>query len=181
MSKSSPAASRYARALFLLAEERQLLAPVQADMESVVRLIQASPEFAAFIGNPVLPPARRQAALREIFQGRLQAVTSQFLGLLAEKRRLAELPQVAEAFLALCRERGGTVRVSVVSAVELDSAQQQRLVEKLAARLGKKIEATTTVDPSLIGGFRVQVGDEVIDSSLLSRLDAFRQKVLAAS
>lgn len=179
MPAHSPAASRYARAFFRLAEERGRIAQAQADVVALVDLHDRSPELAAFVANPIIPPARRQAALRDLFAGRLQEDTVSFLGLLAEKRRLAELPAIAAEFLALCRRHAGLVRVLVTSAQPLDADQLERLLAKLRARLGKAVEADTAVDPSLLGGFRVRVGDEVIDTSVATQLQNFRLQVLA--
>ena len=180
MATRSPAAARYARAFFRLAEERGLLTPAEADVRSLVDLRGKSPEFASFLDNPVIPPARRQSVLRELFQGKLHGDTLRFLLLLAEKRRLADWAGIAEEFLALCREKQGMVEVRVVSAEPLDPEQLRHLLAKLTVRLGKQITATTAVDASLLGGFRVLHGDQVIDASLVSQLDSFKLNVLAA-
>ncbi len=114
------------------------------------------------------------------FQGKLHDDTLRFLLLLAEKRRLADLAGIAAEFLALCREKQGVAEVRVVSAEPLAPEQLRHLLAKLTVRLGKQITATTAVDSSLLGGFRVHHGDQVIDASLVSQLDSFKLNVLAA-
>jgi ATP synthase F1 delta subunit len=180
MAARSPAAARYARAVFRLAEESNLLPAVESDLRALVELAEKSPEFAGFLANPVLPPERRQAAIKALFEGRAHPLTLRVLLLLAERRRLAELSAIAEAFLGLLRERNKQARVRVVSAAPLGEDQLRRLVSALSARTGLAITADTEIDPSLIGGFRVHHGDQVLDASVAARLSQYQRQVLAA-
>lgn len=174
------ASRRYARALFLLAEERELLDPVQQDLQQLAALLQASPDLVRIITHPLLPTPRRQAALDALFQDKLQPLTRTFLALLDEKGRLKHLTDICEAYARLFRDRRGIEQAEITSATEMESGQLEQIRGRLETRFGKTVELLARVDASLIGGFRIRVRDTVIDYSLATRLRTFEQQLINA-
>ncbi len=176
----SSVAKRYAFAFVDTAREDGVLDSVLTDVESLGSLISASPELAAFLSNPLVSDAERLSTLEALFQGKVQELTWNLLVLLVHRERLAELPSVLELANARIRELQGILPVSVVSAEPLLKRQQDELKSKLSTRTGKTIELTCSEDGSLLGGFRLQLGDLVEDYSLSTKLETFKQNVLNA-
>ncbi len=173
-------APRYASALIDSARAAGLLEAVEADLAALLGLLAASAEFTAFLTHPLLPYEKRAATLDALFAGKLQGVTINFLKLLAEKERLPEAPQVLEEAWRRLREARGVREVEVVSAVALTEEQEAELAAKLVTRLGGTVELKPTVDASLIGGFRLKIGDLVEDYSLSTKLETFKRRIINA-
>ncbi len=96
------------------------------------------------------------------------------LSAVIDNGRLAVLPEIASQFRALVNDRGGVADATIVSAFPLDATQQSDLSRVLEKRFGRQLKTSVTVDPSLIGGVRVTVGDEVLDTSVRARLEQMR-------
>lgn len=176
----SKAARRYAQALFLLASEQGKLDAVQADLQALGGLLAASPELRAFLGDLLLPPSRRSQVLGELFerQGQADPLVVRFLFLLAEKKRLPLLADIVTAFGQSYDQARGILRVRVTSARPLDAAQVDRIVARLRAQHGKEIRPELDVDPALLGGFVIQVGDQVRDLSVETQLQRLQRQLV---
>jgi F-type H+-transporting ATPase subunit delta len=173
-------ARRYAKALFHLARDRGEVDAVWADITGLLDLHQRSADFRMLLEHPLMPPDRRRAALDQLSRGRLNEITGRFLGLLEEKRRLSLLPDIGEAFRGLWYEHQGRLRAFVSSAHPLAPAQAESITERIGRRWGRRVEATFTVDPGLVGGFRVQVGDHIVDASVTAQLERAKHQLIHA-
>lgn len=171
---------RYAKALFSLATEQGCLDPVSEDLASLAHLLDHSPELASFTSHPLILGAQRTEAMEAIFGGKAHALTLQFLRFLDDQGRLGNLRGICESFERLYHDHVGISRVSIVSAVPMREDQVEAIKTRLAEKLGKTIEADTRVDPSLIGGFRVQVEDRMIDQSISAKLTKFKRQLINA-
>ncbi len=174
----SKAARRYAKALFLLAVEQHKLDAVQTDLQSAAVLLEGSRELRAFLGNYLLAPAGRSQVLAELFerQGRAEPLLTRFVFLLEEKKRLALLPEIVSAFSEMYDRERGILRVRLTSAQPLAEDQVSRIVARLRQQHGKDIRPTLRVDAALLGGFVVQVGDQVRDLSLETQLQRLQRQ-----
>jgi F-type H+-transporting ATPase subunit delta len=131
--------------------------------------VAAEPQVIALFGDPRLPPQ----ALTTLFLRESEAADSEFarfLGVLADNRRLRELPEVAALFEQMKRDAEHVLKVRVRSAVPLDDAEARRLAEALKRRFKSDIQLERSVDPSVLGGAVIDAGETVIDGSLKSRL-----------
>lgn len=126
--------------------------------------------------DPSVPLARRMDALRAVTEGQPAAIRSLLL-LLAQRDRLALLPGIATALADLVDRRAGIAKAKITTAIELDLRQQTAFVEQLERASGKKLRASFAVDPALIGGAKVQVGDHLVDTSVRAKLDALRTQL----
>jgi len=176
----SSVAKRYAYAFVDTARDDGSLDGIQSDVASLDALVGSSPDLAAFLSNPLLNDAERLSTLEALFKGKVQELTWNLFALLVQRERLAELPAVLEVAKGRIRELQGILPVHVVSAEPLLKRQQDEMKSKLSERTGKTIELTCSDDPSLIGGFRLQLGDLVEDYSLSTKLETFKQNVLNA-
>lgn len=130
------------------------------------------------LADPSVPLERRVEGVRAVTRSEPRPVAG-LLELLVRRDRIALLPAIARAYADLVDRREGIAKAKITTAVELDEAQQRDAVARLERSSGKAIRATFDVDPALIGGARVQVGDHLIDSSVRTRLDAL-QRTLAS-
>ena len=169
-------AGRYATALFELASEAGLVTAVEGDLETLAEALRESPELRALIRNPEVG----REALGRVLAGlgeqlRLSDLTRNFLGVLAQNRRVDELPATIRAFQAIAAAQRGEVTAEVASAHPLTDDQLTTLEQKLRAREGRTVKLKTRVDPDLLGGLVVTIGSQRIDSSIRSRLNSLAQ------
>lgn len=164
-------AERYAAALFDLADERKELDAVASDLQSLRAILRESGDFRRLIRSPVLSREEQGKAVAALggTMG-LSPLTRNFLGLLAQNRRLFALPEMIEGYLRQLAERRGEVTAEVLSAQDLSPAQREAVNEQLRKVVGRKVAVDIQVDPSLLGGLVVKVGSRMIDASLKSKL-----------
>jgi len=170
-SGASGLAGRYAQALFDLASERGALDAVAADLDTLSRMFDESPEFARLVRSPVI---KREAAGKAVSAlaktATFNGLTANFLGLLAKNRRLFELAAMIKAFRALLADSRGEVAAEVVSATPLTDKHLAAIADALKASTGAKVALSPRVDPALLGGMIVRVGSRMVDSSLRTKL-----------
>ncbi len=178
--KSHRAAKAYAKALFELAQEQRQLAAVYSDMKSIALLVHNSNEFAQFLRNPVIPFQKQIEILIDILKNKISSMTFTFVLFLTEKSRLSELVWVWEAFERLYLQTENILTVTVSSVCPLRSDQVQTICEKLQKYFEKDVQAVMAIDPDLLGGFKVQVGDLIYDYSIQTQLKRFKETVMMA-
>ncbi|MDF1586633.1 F0F1 ATP synthase subunit delta [Geminicoccaceae bacterium 1502E] len=168
---ASGLASRYATALFELAREQNKLDEVASDLDGVVRLLDESADMERLIKSPVLSREEQERAVVAIAdRAGLRGLVRNFLGVLAQKRRLFALRTIVAAFRGMLAEHRGEATAEVVSATPLDERQMAAIKESVASFAGKAVSLTSSVDPSLLAGVVVRVGSRMIDASLKAKL-----------
>lgn len=174
-------AGRYASALFDLASEAGTVTAVENDLDSLAAALRESAELRALIKNPEINRSqigKVMAGLSEHLG--LSALTRNFLGVLANNRRVSALPAVIRAFAAIAAAQRGEVQAEVASAHALTDEQIATLESRLRAREGRTVKLTSRVDPSLLGGLVVTIGSQRIDSSIRTRLNTLAQAMKSA-
>jgi F-type H+-transporting ATPase subunit delta len=172
-------ANRYAKALFDVAlEEKADLAQVDRDLEAVVTMMQASPEFAA-ASNRGLTDAARKSLVEAIAKAMdLTPPVTKLVVLLAQDRKLTYLPDLAAAFRERLLAHQNVVRAEVTSAAPLSAEKTRALEESLSQVTGKKVELSVSVDPELLGGVVAKIGSTVYDGSVKTQLQRMRQELV---
>lgn len=164
---------RYATALFELARDSKALPKVEASLATVQQALDESADFKALTTSPLIargPAAKAVAATAAALK--LDATTTNFLGVLAQNRRLSQLPAIIRAFRQLAAAHRGETTAEVTSAHPLDADQVDALKAQLRTRLGRDVNVDLLVDPSLLGGLVVKIGSQMIDSSIKTRLNS---------
>lgn len=167
---------RYASALFDLASAAGTVSTVESDLDKLEAALNESNELQALLRNPKVSRgqmAKVMASLGDVLS--LADLTKNFLGVLADNRRLAELPAAIRAFRTIAAVQRGEVTAEVASAHPLTDAQLATLGQKLQAREGRAVKLKTSVDPDLLGGLVVTIGSRRIDSSIRTRLNSLAQ------
>lgn len=171
MAEPSTIARPYAEAVFRLADASGKLADWSATLADLTK-VGADSRISTQMRDPNLSTAKVAGLFLAVLSGRLIGEAENFVRVLADNHRLAVLPEIAAQFETLKNEREGTVEAEIVSAFPMDDAQLRDLVERLETKTGKRVKAHVTVDPELIAGVRVTIGDKVIDGSARAQLAA---------
>ena len=173
-------AGRYASALFDLASENGTVTAVESDLGQLETALAESSELAAVTTNPKVGRSDAQKALWGVsaILG-VTELTQNFLGVLAQNRRLAELPKVIRAFRSIAAAQRGEVTAEVTSAHALTDTQLADLKTRLTAREGRTVKLSTKVEPDLLGGLVVTIGSKRIDASIRTRLNSLSQAMKA--
>jgi F-type H+-transporting ATPase subunit delta len=174
-------ARRYAIAIATLAREQNAVERVSADLQTFADVISAPGLIRDFFESPVVDRPFKERTLSEVFDGKVHPIALHALLLLIRKRREVLLKAIVAEYLALERAVRGAETLTLESARTLDRQELSRLVTKLEAIYGKKFEVTEVVDPRLIGGLRMMMGDRRIDDSISGRLDSLARDLLQAT
>jgi F-type H+-transporting ATPase subunit delta len=166
---------RYAQALFDLASDENQVSAVEADLKSLKAALRDSQDLRVLVGSPAFSAEDKGKGLVAIaVKAKFNMTTIKFLGLLASNGRAASLPSVITGYEALAAKARGAVSAEVTTAVALSPAQSKGVAAALRQALGKDPEIETRVDPSILGGIKVQVGSRLFDASLKSKLDSLK-------
>lgn len=159
----------YAVAAFKLAKEKNALAG-WSEMLGFAAAVAADPRMQSYIENPETSAAELEKTFLSIVGDKLDEAGKNLIKLLVEYGRLAMLPDVAAAFEELKAQDEGVLEAEITAAATPTEAEVNALVKRLESKFGKKIEAKVKVDPEIIGGVKILVGDTVIDASVRGQL-----------
>ena len=170
----------YARALFEAARDHGKVEVVHQELGDFVAAIADVPELRNVLENPELDPKAKAAVLEEIL-GDADQLVHNFLLLVLEKGRAGELEEVYRELDALVAAEQRRLNVELTTAYELSDEESDSILRKIEAASGRSVEATRTVDPSLIGGIVLQAGSLRVDASVRGRLTRLRQELTPRS
>ncbi|WP_229677771.1 ATP synthase F1 subunit delta [Caldovatus sediminis] len=180
-------AARYALALLALADERRAEEPgiadrIAEDLERLFALWRDDPTFRAFVADPRLDAAaQRRGAFAILERAGIGTEVRNLVGVLINNRRLAALPQVAQAFGALLAERRGQQTAEVTSAHPLSDTQRAQIVARLTEAGFPGVKLVEHVDPSILGGLIVRIGSRLYDNSIKSKLQRLQYAMKGAA
>lgn len=172
---ASEAAQRYASALLDLAIEAKSLNTIEKDVKKLTSMFSDSDVLSKMASNPVYATEDKVAALTAVAKkAKVSKLTTQFIGTVAQNRRAAEIPAMLQSFTNLLAKHRGTQIAKVTSAAKLTAADLTAIKSKLKKQTGRTVAVEATVDPTLIGGFVVQLGSRLYDNSLKTKLEDLR-------
>jgi F-type H+-transporting ATPase subunit delta len=174
-------ADRYAAALYSFVDESGQLDAVVGEMQQLGRLVQESADFRRLIQSPLIDVSQGcKAALAVLAQEGFSKPVQDFVGVVANNRRLRNLPQIVAAFAALVAEKRGLVTAYVASAHKLNDVQRQQLRARLIEAGFGNVNIVERLEPDLLGGLVVRVGARLYDTSLKSRLQRLQHAMRGA-
>ena len=166
----------YARSLFEVAQEHGTLDRVRTELGEFADALEGNRDLAVFFFSPYFSTEEKKGALDRAIGG-ADETTRNFLELLVEKHRMPAVFRVRRTLDALWEEENKLLPVEITSAVALDPAVVTRLQEEIGRQTGRRVELTETIDPDVLGGLVLRVGNQILDASIRTRLDGLRKQV----
>ena len=169
----------YARSLFEVAQEQDKLDVVRDQIGEFADALDRSRELQTFFFSPYFSTEEKKQGLDKALEGEDEVVRN-FLAVLIENHRMPALLRIRRELDAMWREVNRLLPVQVTSAVELDEAVTRQIGEEIGRQTGRKVELSTNVDPDVLGGIVLRVGNSILDASIRTRLDRLRKQVARA-
>ena len=177
--KIPKAAKRYVKAVFELARQQNQLEELAKDMEAAQQILEQHPDLITLLNQPVIPKSKKAAVLKKIFGEQFSRLFRQLIDLLIRRDRMELLPGIVTLFNEHYKRYQGVVEAQVTVATPIDDALKQQFIDKIKEITGKdKIELKVETDPSIIGGYILQIGDLRIDDSVKGKINKIKQKLI---
>jgi F-type H+-transporting ATPase subunit delta len=173
-------ANVYARALFQAARDKDRIDTVREQLGQFADALLETSELRVFFYSPYFTPVEQQQGLEAAFSGADELI-SNFLALLIEGRRMPVLPAIRERFEELWEQEHRLIPVEVTSAIELDEKTVSEIGKRIGDQTGREVKLTSKVDPEIIGGIVLRVGNSILDASIRNRLEPLRKEVARAA
>lgn len=177
----SKAAIRYAKSLYSLGKEQGLVDAILADMSLFAQTVKENSNLNLLIQSPIIVASKKREILNQIFKSGFQSITSIFMDLVVAKGREKDLVAIANAFISEYKRANGIKEASVVSAVALSPELRQQVQAKAEQIAGGKVTLSEKVDPSLIGGFILNIKDLQLDESVKSKFSKLKEQLIDTS
>ncbi len=171
-------ASRYAKSLLELSKSEGNSSAVASDMDLMGAVLQENPDLDRALGSPIIQPSKKQKILDQVFGGKISPMTLEFFNLCIRKGRSDMIAPIVTSFQKLYKTDQGISEVTIHSAVEMSEDNLNAIRGKLekTGKVLEKIEFQKVIDPDLIGGFIIDLGDMRYDASVAGRFQALKQK-----
>ncbi len=170
----------YARSLFEVAREQGKLDVLREQLAQLADALRENRELEVFFFSPYFSTKEKQEALGKLLDG-ADEVLLNFLNLLIENHRMPVIFHIRRQYEHLWDEENKTLPVEITSAIELDSAMTESLGKTIGERAGRKVQLASRVDPDILGGIVIRVGNSILDASIRSRLEQLRRQVAYGS
>lgn len=166
--------ARYANATYVAASKAGVLDKVEEELLALQQSAQTSEPFARFLENPLISREDKVSQVEDMLKGKTTPTTLNLMTTLAGNARLTELDKIASNYAELMKAKRGQVEATITSAEPLTKAQTEAVTKAMKTQVGegKEVMLNTKVDPSIIGGLQVQIGDQFLDLSVASRIDS---------
>lgn len=172
-------AKKYAAALLALAKETGTLEEVEQELAQIGEIVQQNPELTGFLRNQLISREAKKEVVERIFTQHLNPMVMRFLGVVIDRGRIALLPDIIDVYLELSHVERNIAEAQVRLAVDLTDEEETRLIRELTELTGKEIYLEKTIDPSILGGMIVTIGDRRIDGSLKRQLHEMKTTLLS--
>ncbi len=172
-------ASVYARSLFEVAKEQNKLDKIRDELGEFADALDSTRELQVFFFSPYFSTTEKKDGLDKAISGADETIVN-FLKLLIENHRTPVIFRVRREMDRLWRQENKLLPVTVTSAVELDQGTVKQIGDRIAEQTGRKVDLSSTVEPDILGGLVVRVGNQVLDASIRNRLETLRKQVVRA-
>ena len=166
----------YSRALFQAAQEQDKLDVVREQVGAFADALDAQRDLAVFFFSPYFSTEEKKDGLGRVLDGADETVRN-FLELLIEKHRMPAIHRIRRAYDALWEEANRLLPVEVTSAIALEPSTVEQIGQRIGERTGRRVQLESKVDPDILGGIVVRVGDRILDASIANRLEGLRKQV----
>jgi F-type H+-transporting ATPase subunit delta len=169
----------YARSLFEVAQEQEKLDEVRDQIGEFADALSESRELQTFFFSPYFSTEEKKEGLEKALEG-AEDIVGNFLAVLIENHRMPALFRIRREIDAMWQDVNQLLPVQITSAIELDEAVTKQIGDEIGRQTGRKVELTSTVDPDVLGGIVVRVGNSILDASIRTRLERLRKQVARA-
>jgi len=166
--------ARYANATYIAASKGSVLDAVENELAGIKLTATKSPAFREFLENPLISRDNKEKQVKDMFKGKVSNVTLNLMMTLAGNAKLSESSKIADTYSQLMKAKRGEVEAIITSADPLTKAQVSAIEAAMKTQVGsdKSVVLSTQVDPSIVGGLQVQIGDQFLDLSVGSKIDS---------
>jgi F-type H+-transporting ATPase subunit delta len=176
----SAVSKRYARALFEVASDNQTIEATETELVDIASIIEQNEELKLLLTHPKISSEDKKQMMNELFAGNVSEATMNFINLILERGREESLLDIVKDFTQFANEARGIVDAVVTTAKPLGEQEINELAKEFGQKLNKTLRVTTEIDPSIIGGVIVRIGDRLYDGSIKGRLARFTQQIKQA-
>jgi F-type H+-transporting ATPase subunit delta len=164
-------AKRYAKALFEVAKEKNLISQVEEELKSIVNAIKAHADLQKFLNHPNIGVSVKTDLLKQVFEGKVSEPVWNILQIIIDKGREGILNVLVSDYVKIANEALGQANATVYTAVALNEEQLAEIAAQFSKLTGKTLRLDTVTEPKLLGGIQVRIGDRLYDGSLSGKLD----------
>lgn len=175
--KNTKVSIRYAQSLLDLAIEQNILNNVYADAKLINGVVQSNKDFVLMLNSPIIKTDKKIAIFKEIFASQISELTLLFVNLITTKNRESLLDQIFDSFITLYDQYKGIQKVVVTTVSGIDDELRKKVLEIVKTTTKNEIELVEKIDPSIIGGFILKIGDRQLDSSVERTLKNLKKEL----
>lgn len=169
---------RYAKAFFATAKEKKLLEIFKADIQLVLDVCTNSADFNLLLESPIVNESKKTGLISSIFKGKIHELTMNFLLLIVKNKREVHIPGISRNFLALTRKDQNIKSATLITATGITKETISKIGKIMEEQLKTKVELSSQVDPEIIGGIVLRIGDKQYDASVATQIKKIKQKLL---
>lgn len=173
-------ARRYAEAFFSIAQDNNKIDEFQQELEKVIQAINEVENLKEYLDHLLIPAKDKKEQISKIFAGQISSVTLNFLLMVIDKKREVYMELIVEEYKDLADESRNIAKAHLVTAKEVSEQEVKELAAKLSASTGKTVYLKQSVDPSLIGGVKIRIGDQIIDGTVAKKLEMLKMQLKEA-
>lgn len=173
-------ARRYAEAFFSIAREANKIDEFQQELEKIVSAIDETESLKEYFAHLLIPAKAKKEVATKIFGGQISQLTLNFLLMVIDKRRETYIGVITDEYKAMADESRNITKAELVTAVAVADEDVKALAEKLSATMGKTVQLELKVDPALIGGLKLKMGDKIVDGTVAKRLQLLKNQLIQA-
>ncbi|MGE5701116.1 MAG: F0F1 ATP synthase subunit delta [Clostridia bacterium] len=174
---SSGVAKRYARALFEVAKERGLIDQIETETKSIVAAVNENTELSKILTHKQIAPESKKQLVSDLFGKNVAVETLNFLNLLIENDRESALADIVASYVVIANGERGIADAIVTTAKPLNDEEQAVLASEFGKKVNKTLRVQTVVDPTILGGVVVRIGDRLYDGSIKRKLEQFAHQL----
>jgi F-type H+-transporting ATPase subunit delta len=173
-------ARRYAEAFFSIARDNDKIDDYQLELEKVVTTIQEVDNLKEYMNHLLIPAAAKKDVVKQLFADQISPVTLNFIMMIIDKKRETYIEVIVDEFKDMADEFRNIAKVDLIAAKEVAEEDIKFLAEKLSASTGKTVQLNLTVDPALLGGVKLRMGDQIIDGTIAKKLEMLKEQLIQA-
>ncbi|MEA1961411.1 MAG: F0F1 ATP synthase subunit delta [Bacillota bacterium] len=173
-------ARRYAEAFFGIAREQNKIDQYQTELETVVQSIQNIDQLKEYFAHLLIPPKEKKEVAQKIFAEQISPITLNFILMIIDKKRETYIELIVKEYVEMADESRNIKKAELFAATDVSDDELQSLAQKLSTASGKTVQLKLRVDPSLLGGIKIRMGDQIIDGTVTKKLEMLKNELKQA-